>query len=282
MDENPKGCITIGMSACLNTVPLYEQWRGCLLPGNWRLLVDTPAALDAGLATGRIDIGFLSPVAYALHPERYRILSGLSVTACGPVGVTYLFSHVPLDQLHQQPVLVSAESPAALALLRIVLEELHGLRPQYQPGMVRGEDRRNFQAVLAAGDDALRFVEEAAYLYQYDLGDIWRRETALPLVLAVCVVREELCAVSEEAVVAIHRELLRCRDEGRADLETVCALSAGRIPMSKKRCHDYLSTLQYDLGANKRKALETFLQFLLKRGECDSAALPMKVFANLY
>ena len=80
----------------------------------------------------------------------------------------------------------------------------------------------------------------------------------------------------------IHRELLRCRDEGQRDLEEICEISAARIPMSKKKCHQYLSAIEYDLGAQKRKALETFFDFLIKRGDIDRSALPLKIFANLH
>ncbi len=52
--------------------------------------------------------------------------------------------------------------------------------------------------------------------------------------------------------------------------------------MSKKKCHQYLSAIEYDLGAQKRKALETFFDFLIKRGDINDSALPLKIFANLH
>ncbi len=55
-------------------------------------------------------------------------------------------------------------------------------------------DEGNFKAVLAIGDDALRLVEKSTYLYEYDLADIWKRQTGLPFVFAVCAVREEFCS----------------------------------------------------------------------------------------
>ena len=101
-------------------------------------------------------------------------------------------------------------------------------------------------------------------------------------VFALCAVREKFCAEHPEMMAEIHRELLRCRDEGQRDLEEICEISAARIPMSKKKCHQYLSAIEYDLGAQKRKALETFFDFLIKRGDIDRSALPLKIFANLH
>jgi chorismate dehydratase len=125
-------------------------------------------------------------------------------------------------------------------------------------------------------------VEKSTYLYEYDLADIWKRQTGLPFVFAVCAVREEFCAQQPEMLSEIHRELLRCRDEGKSDLAAICEISASRIPMSKKKCYQYLTGIEYDLGAQKRKALETFFDFLIKRGDIDKSALPLKVFANLH
>jgi chorismate dehydratase len=51
--------------------------------------------------------------------------------------------------------------------------------------------------------------------------------------------------------------------------------------MSKKKCQQYLTAIEYDLSGQKRKALETFFDFLIKRGDIDKVALPLKIVANL-
>ena len=125
-------------------------------------------------------------------------------------------------------------------------------------------------------------LEGSKFLYQFDLGDIWKRKTGLPFVFSVCAVREEFCEQQPEMLAEIHRELLRCSDEGRNDLAAICEISASRIPLTKKKCHEYLMAIEFDLGAQKRNALETFFERLIKRGDIGQGALPLKIYANLH
>jgi chorismate dehydratase len=272
----------IGMVNYLNTAPIHEKWKSTVQSDNWLLVEGSPAVLNKKLAEGYIDMGFVSSFEYGRHPERYKILSGLSISANGPVGSVFLFSHMPLNQLDQAPVLFSAQSETSVKLARIILEQFNGVQPCFSTGDLQTAVDGNFLAVLAIGDEALRLVEKSTYLYEYDLADIWKRQTGLPFVFSVCAVREEFCARQPEMLAAIHRELIRCRNEGKRDLEAICEISAARIPMSKKKCRQYLTAIEYDLDGQKRKALETFFDFLIKRGDIDKNALPLKIFANLF
>ena len=281
MKESDKTIARIGMVSYLNTAPIHEKWKDTVHIENWQLVEAPPAILNKKLADGEIDMGFVSSYEYGRHPDRYKILSGLSISANGPVGSVFLFSHVPMNQLDQAPILFSAQSETSVSLVKIILEEFQGVQPVYSTGDLQTATGENFKAVLAIGDDALRLAEKSNYLYEYDLADIWKHKTGLPFVFAVCAVREEFCANHAEMLSAIHRELLRCRDEGKRDLDEICAISAQRIPMSKKKCHQYLTAIEYDLGGQKRKALETFFDFLIKRGDIKKSAVPLKIFANL-
>ncbi len=272
----------IGMVKYLNTAPIHEKWKSTVENDQWQMIEAAPAVLNKQLAEGQIDLGFVSSYEYAAHPNKYKILSGLSISANGAVGSVFLFSHVPMEHLDGVPVLLSSQSETSVSLVKIILEDFHHVRPEYVTGDVLAAGDRSYEAILAIGDDALRLVDKATYLYQFDLGDIWKRETGLPFVFAVCAVREDFCESHPEMLIEIHRELLRCRDEGKDDLKAICQLSAPRIPMSEKRCYEYLSAIEHDLNAQKRKALETFFGFLIKRGDVTQEALPLKIVSNLY
>ena len=282
MKESEKNTARIGIVKHLNTAPIYEKWKNTVHNENWQLIEALPSTLNKKLAEGEIDLGFVSSLEYGRHPELYKILSGLSVSASGPIGSVLLFSHVPLNQLDAAPVLFSAESETSVSLAKIILEEFQGVQPIYSTGDLQGTIDEKFKAVLAIGDDALRLAEKSTYLYEFDLTDIWKHKTGLPFVFALCVVREAFCSEQPETLAAIHRELLRCRDEGKSDLQAICELAAPRISMAKKKCCQYLSAIEYDLGEQKRKALETFLDFLIKRGGLSKSALPLKIYANLH
>ncbi len=275
-------CIArIGMVNYLNTAPIHEKWKTSVTRKDWVLVEDAPAVLNKKLEEGTIDLGFVSCFEYAKHPEMYKILSGLSISANGPVASVVLLSHVPIDQLDGADVLLTAQSDTSVQLVKVILEEFHKVKPNYHRGDIFLADEKQFNAVLAIGDDALRLVESATYLYQFDLGDIWKRKTGLPFVYAVCAVREEFCQNHPELLSEIHRELLRCRDEGTEDLDQICEIAAFRIPLSKQKCRDYLLGIQYDLSPKKCKALAAFFEILIERGTISENALPIKMFANM-
>jgi len=278
MKESEKILARIGMVNYLNTAPIHEKWKSTVHSENWTIVEDPPACLNKKLADGDIDMGFVSSYEYGRNPEKYKILSGLSISANGPVGSVFLFSHVPMEQLEQAPVLFTSQSETSVSLVKIILEEFHDVQPIYSTGDLERVNLDDYKAVLAIGDDALRFAEKSTYLYEYDLADIWKHQTGLPFVFALCAVREEFCTHYPEMLTEIHKELLRCRDEGKRDLEEICEISAVRIPMSKKKCHQYLAAIEYDLGGQKRKALETFFDFLIKRGDINNSALPLKFY----
>ena len=273
--------VRIGMVNYLNMAPIHEKWKNSIQRQDWMLVEAPPACLNEKLSEGDIDLGFVSCFEYGRNPEQYQILSGLSISANGPVGSVFLFSNVPMEQLDKAPVLLSAESATSVSLVKIVLEEFNGVHPVYQVAALGESNLKAFNGVLAIGDDALRLVDSSTFLYQFDLGDIWKRETGLPFVFAVCAVQEKFSQSYPETLHQVHSELLRCRDEGVADLDAICELSASRIPMERGLCHRYLKAIEYDLSQSKREALEKFFQYLIKRGDIPEIALPLKIISCL-
>jgi chorismate dehydratase len=280
MEERQNKTARIGMVNYLNVAPIHEKWKETVHETDWQLIEAPPAALNKLLREEEIDLGFVSSFEYGMHPERYQILAGLSISANGPVGSVFLFSHQPLDRLDGTKVLLSSESETSINLVKIILEDFHGVNPDYCSGMPLQADE-DCQAVLAIGDDALRLVEESTYLYQYDLGDIWKRQTGLPFVFALCVVQEEFCATHKDVLAEIHRQLLRCRDEGKRDLKNICTFTASRIPMAEDKCYQYLKGIEHDLTSEKRKALEKFFEYLINREDIPPQALPLKIFGTI-
>jgi len=267
----------IGMVNYINTAPIYEPWKRRGVDFGWQVEEAVPATLNRKLAAGELDLGFVSCIEYGLHPWLYRILPDLSISANGPVGSVFLFSRVPVKELDGQLVLLSSQSDTSVLLTKVVLEEFYGVKPRYVKGEVTGEFREECAALLAIGDDALRLVEEGSFGCQLDLGEVWKEHTGLPFVFAVCAVREDFCAMQPEMLAAIHHRFLECREEGRARLKDICMIAAPRIPMEVADCFAYLRGIEYDLGDEKRAALERFFGYLIRRGEVDPGALPLKI-----
>ncbi len=270
----------IGMVNYINTAPIYEIWKEQVLEPDWQVIEAPPSTLNRMLAAAELDLGFVSSYEYAARPEAYKILADLSISATGPVGSVFLFSTLPPEELDGRTVLLTGQSDTSVCLVRIILEEFLGVQPDYVVGEVFGTQKNEAEpaAVLAIGDEALRLRIENRYPVQLDLAEAWNKKTGLPFVFAVCAVREEYLLSEAATVRQIRQTLLSCRRQGLEQLPAICDRVARRIPMDCEACSLYLRAMEYDLGPVKQQALETFFTVLIKRGEADATALPLKLF----
>ncbi len=280
-ESESSSAIRIGMVNYINTAPIYEVWKRTVTDERFIVVEEQPAVLNRMLASERIDLGFVSSHEYCARPEKYRILHDLSISSTGPVGSVFLFSHTPMEQLDNTLVLLSNQSETSVCLVKIILEEFIGIQPQYIVGEVFGNISNSCQAVLAIGDDALRLVSDGMYAYQYDLGEIWNKQTGLPFVFSVCVVREEFCREHGSLVEEVQKALVNCREQGKKEMSSICSRVAPRIPMDSDACYSYLQALEYDLGESKCLALEKFFSYLIDRGEASRQALPLRFYPAL-
>jgi chorismate dehydratase len=274
----------IGMVNYINTAPIYEIWKEQAQRPGWTVTEAPPAVLNRLLAAGAIDLGCVSSYEYAVRPAQCRIMADLSISATGPVGSVFLFSSLPPERLDDQLVLLTGQSDTSVCLLRIILEEFHGIRPRYERGEIfapRLPGAETPAAVLAIGDEALRLSSGQARRWpiQIDLGECWHQQTGLPFVFAVFAVREDFLRDHAGEARAVREALLDCRRQGLARLPEICRCAAPRVPMNEDACLRYFQSLEYDLGPAKQQALERFISLLARRGEADPAALPLKLFA---
>jgi chorismate dehydratase len=269
--------VRIGMVNYINTAPIHEMWKSREHDPNWVMIEQHPAVLNRMLAAGEIDLGFVSSHEYGIRPDDYLILDDLSISANGPVGSVFLFSRIKPEMLSGLPVLLSVQSKTSVCLVKIALEKFFKVTPLYIEDEVRNARRIGAEGVLAIGDDALRLKIEGTYQYCLDLGELWRSHTNLPFVFAVCAVRQPFARDFPEAVKAVHRELIACRDLGLQSLDRVCSLAAPRIPMDVDACRTYLKGIEYNLGQLKHQALERFYTYLFDFGEAVRSCLPLKI-----
>jgi len=268
----------IGMVNYINTAPLYEVWRQTVHRADWQVTEASPAVLNRMLHENRLDLGFVSSHEYALHPDQYRIMSDLSISATGTVGSVFLFSQLPIVSLGDQLVLLSSQSQTSVSLVKIILEEFYQIRPRYRLGLAEEIDALERPvAVLAIGDEALRLAVAGEYPHRLDLGEAWQARTDLPFVFAVWAVREDFCRDQPDTVLAIYQELHRCLRQGKEQLREISATVAGRVPMDAEACYRYLQGIEYDLSTEKQEALAKFFEYLIARGEVPASALPIRV-----
>jgi len=273
-----KASARIGMVNFINTAALYEVWKETVRHPEWQVVEAAPAELNRLLRKGSLDLGFVSSHEYAEHPETYRLLADLSISSTGAVGSVFLFSEVEPHLLTDEVVSLSAQSKTSNGLIKIILEDFYGARPQYHLPTGAGEAQEG-RAILAIGDQALRLKSQGGYPFVLDLGEVWQRHTGLPFVFAVWAVREEFCGRKGGCLLEIHRELKRCVALGRDRLPEISRRVAARVPMEQSACLSYLQGIEFDLAPDKIQGLELFYEHLIRRGEAHPQALPLKIYS---
>jgi chorismate dehydratase len=210
------------------------------------------------------------------------LLDDISISASGPVGSVFLFSRSEPEYLTDGKILLSGQSQTSVSLVKIILENFYKVKPLYETGSVLdAQHNHEISGVLAIGDEALILAGNETYQHQIDLGSIWYEMTSLPFVFAVWAMRSEFCHRNPGAVREIHRELLRCRQEGRNDLENISRRVSPRVSMRADACYEYLCGIEHDLGPGKKKGLVRFIEYLIERGEGRPEALPLKFFSGI-
>lgn len=251
----------VGHIQFLNCLPIY--WglvrSGALL--DVELTKDTPDHLNDMLVAGALDIGPISLVEYLRHADELVLLPDVAVGSDGPVLSVNLVSQVPLADLDGRRVALGSTSRTSVLLARMWLEQVHGVRPDYfvcppnLTAMLLEAD-----AAVLIGDAALRANYEAPQrgLAVYDLGQVWRDWTGLPMVFAVWAARREYAEANPGLVKDMHAAFVRSRDDALEHVDEVAAQAARWEPFDAATLATYFRTLDFSLGARQVEGLTEF------------------------
>uniref|UniRef100_A0A7C4A888 Chorismate dehydratase n=1 Tax=Fundidesulfovibrio putealis TaxID=270496 RepID=A0A7C4A888_9BACT len=257
----------LGRISYLNVLPIYHPLEAGWVEHGFRIEQGPPAQLNAMVRDDLLDLSACSSIEYARNPDRYVLLPDLAIASDGPVKSVLLLSRDDPRTLGDKSILVTAETHTSAALLRVVLERVHGMRPEFRPaqGSVRqalamgAQDR----AVLAIGDEALSLRKDPRFPHHLDLGEVWRDWTGLPFVFGVWVARRQALAEDPDGVRAGARLLRRSKRAGQAAIEEIVSLACLRHPhLTRAEIRRYFDRLCYDLGEREQQGLRLFYQCL--------------------
>jgi chorismate dehydratase len=272
----------IGAVNYLNSKPLvYELDR---LAPEVRLTFDLPSRLADSLAAGRLDVALVPSVDFFRTPD-YTIVSDACVACRGPVLSVKLRFRVPPADVRR--VALDEGSRTSAALTQILLAELHGVTPSWEPLAIGcGVDDSDADAVLLIGDRAIADFgtqrvpgiadskslnpqsefrnlksEGASFVDVWDLGERWCHWTGLPFVFAMWVARAEVDVTEASAI------LSAARDRGVMHLAQIAAREASSLGISTDMAARYLrDNLHFRLTRKERAGLRQFYQLCVRHG----------------
>ncbi|MGW0882386.1 menaquinone biosynthetic enzyme MqnA/MqnD family protein [Streptomyces sp. NPDC002671] len=253
----------VGRSGFLTCVPLYWGLARSAALLDIDLVQDTPDRLTGRLLSGDVDVSAISSVEYLRYRSDLVVLPDIAVGSDGPIQSSVIVTKVPLDELDGRTVALATTSPTSAQICRLVLEKQYNVAPRYvtQPpdleAMLSSAD-----AAVLTGDAALAMTLSPPArpgLHVYDLGEMWKRWTGLPLVLAVWAVRREAAEQRPDIVDLVHRSLLAARDLARSESAVLAGRMAAWEPFSSGKLEDFFTrVLDFSLGKRQWLGLREF------------------------
>lgn len=227
-----------------------------------KLVYDEPGRLAARLDRDELDAALIPSIEFLRGVGRYYV-PGPALVARGPTGSLLLVTDHDPSALTR--IAVDENSRTPLAVLRIVLDRLYDVTPDFC--VYKGDPRSwcdDFDGALLAGNRGLAHRYEGRKGASYDLGRMWASLYRQPLVLS-------LWACNHEGHRAtLHKVLSESRDEGIRNLSLLADGIAATTPYDGPFLYDYLSTSwRFQLGKDGEEGLrvleESALEYQLVR-----------------
>ncbi|MCY1531239.1 Chorismate dehydratase [compost metagenome] len=238
--------IRISAVSYTNTKPfIYGLRHSPSLLKKIDLSLDIPSDCADKLINNQVDIGLIPVAAIPLIPNA-QIVSDYCIGSVGAVNSVFIFSAVPVGQI--KTIRLDLQSRTSNNLAKILLK-FH-----FKKDVKFIEDQFiETDAMVLIGDRT--FDRKAAFAFHYDLGEEWMKFTGLPFVYAAWVANKP---VPENFIAEFDEALKYGLDQREALIKEL-------KPVQGIDLHDYLyHKLDFSLTAEKRKALDVFLNYIRK------------------
>ena len=259
--------LRLGSVSFLNATPLIY---GLEAVDGIELGLDVPSRLLDGLREGRYDVALLPVIDYQ-RMEGLRLLASGGIGCDGPTLTVRIFSPVPVERI--ETLACDTDSHTSVALARVVLAELYGVRPEFVPlPYVREGQAREGVARLLIGDKVVAEEPSRSLMpYQLDLGEAWKTLTGLPFLFAAWMAREGVDLGD------LPERLERAKREGLAHVDQIIAREASRRGWPGDVARRYLTEhLSFEVGPRQLEAVRRFHAMAFRHGALQAPPRPLR------
>lgn len=240
---------TVSIVNYYNTTPFLYGINHSDFKSQIKLELDIPSVCAQKLKNKHVEIG-LVPVAILPELDNYNIITDYCIGAVGKVDSVKLFSEKPLEELTH--VLLDYQSKTSVTLVQVLNKHFWKKNIEFVAAKEGFENQiSGTTGAVIIGD---RTFGLTSHPYQYDLSEEWQKHTGLPFVFACWVSNVPI----EQSFISEFNKTLAF---GVNHIEEAViekpnqALGINAL--------DYLKNkISYNLDADKRKALDKFLELM--------------------
>jgi len=214
-----------------------------------------PTAINRMIMAGEIDAAVISLTCYLDNRNALIRLGNLGILSHGPVMSVLLFSRVSLSKGSGNGLLrlyETSQSATSIELNRIILKKLYGT------GIVTVSSRKEAEAVLLIGNEALLEREDDRWEHRYDLGQEWQRLTGLPTVFAVLAASRKSWPEKQKELQQFLGFLSETHRRNRKEKAALVAKAGRVIDLEEKTLYRYFQCLGYEIGPEEEKSIALF------------------------
>jgi len=211
-----------------------------------------PSAMREPLAGQKLDLAMM-PVAELLSFPQGQIVSNCCIACNGAVRSVLLFSRKPIEQI--RTLSLDTASRSSVTICKLILRHFYGLRLEtHRLETNQNPDECRTEAFVIIGDRALAFQPSDCWGYRYDIGELWKEKTGLPLVFAAWIGCSPKVFDS-----SVASALEAARDRGVGHLESILDAKAHVLPLDRKSILDYYRrAVVYTMGEEECAGLQHF------------------------
>ncbi|MEO6303363.1 MAG: menaquinone biosynthesis protein [Bacteroidia bacterium] len=246
--------IKISIVNYTNTLPFKWALKRSDILKKIDLQEDIPSICAQKLKFKQVDLALI-PVALLAELDNYFIETDYCIGANGKVDSVKLYSEVPLNEIKN--VTLDYQSKSSITLTKVLFKFFWKINVPYSDAKPGFENEiTGAHAAVVIGDRT--FSLNGKYKYEYDLADEWKKFTGLPFVFAAWVSTEKL---SEPFI----KEFNSALKQGVDNILKAVDDDYNVKNLSKEKTIEYLSNrIDYNLDADKKKALNLFLDYIKK------------------
>ncbi|HKZ58213.1 MAG TPA: menaquinone biosynthesis protein [Thermodesulfovibrionales bacterium] len=278
--------LRIGKIPFTNLFPIFYMLQKECDCSHYEFVEGVPSMLNRMLRNGEIDLSPSSSIEYLRYKDRYVFIDGHSLSSKGPIESIFLISRMPIERLEGRKILTSSQSDTSVVLLDIILKKFYKVECFLESTNETLESLLNkADAFLCIGDDALKAKKTVnsntpsltlpprgggqgwGGIYLYDLGDLWFRNTGLPFVFALWIVRKDSLKEKAEILEKFTHDLNKAKTLAREHFDKIAQalkpllFNRHALLLTEKEILSYWKGISFDLKEEHKKGLELFRNY---------------------